>query len=122
MRKIRLALTGLLVALGLGVGGVATAASAFATSPMPCDYMLGGQVCYQIVGTGQEVDYWWGTNSGPDALGWEIIGPSGEWAHGTVAGHGDWYSFWQQDALKGNWCAYYTYPYQVTERLCEKVE
>lgn len=121
-RKLRMLAATAVVFAGLAGVGVATAAVASATSPMPCDWMLGGYVCYQIVGSGQEVDYWWGTNSGPDTIGWELVGPSGEWAHGSVAPHGDWYSFWEKNALKGNWCVYYTYPNQVTQHLCEMVE
>lgn len=120
--------------LGLGFTAPASAATTVPalhahpdTSPMPCTYMLGGNVCYQIVNNSHPsdhefVDYWWGTNSGPDTISWTLTAPSGFWASGQVAPHGDWYSFWQKDALKGSWCVTYTYPNQVPQKLCESVK
>ena len=102
----------------------ATPGASSASSPYGCKNQWGnGTVCYQIVGSGDFVDFWQGANNTTVPVQMRLFGPSGLWRTINLSPHRPWELVWDQNALRGTWCADYTWrvPYAAAE-ICYQVK
>jgi len=83
------------------------AQSASASSPYGCPKMPGGTgtVCYQIVGSGQTVNFWQGANKSDQTVKLALYSPTGLWWTDTLTPTETWIYPWGKLAEVGDWCA-----------------